>query len=156
MDPTKASISPLADHPQFLPMLVGWIQKQWPDPDRKGGAAGIALKLYDKASPRGLPLTLMVMKDKYPVGFVSLIHYEIPARKGLAHWVNALYVDMPFRRSGLASRLLGEVEKKAASLGLKELHAYTDQTSLYLRAGWKLMPGSEEMEKGEVIMHKVL
>ena len=130
----KISIVDLLDHPEFIPALVGWIRKEWPD-SRDDDA--IEERLCGSHRRDTLPMALVAVSDNTPIGFVSLTLYEKGIEQGRPHWIDALYVDPLRRGQGLAQRLLQEAEGKAATLGITELFALTEIPGLYHKCGWR-------------------
>jgi ribosomal protein S18 acetylase RimI-like enzyme len=84
------------------------------------------------------------------VGFVSAVHYLHPDKPRPELWINEVGVAPPYRRRGLATRLLGSVFAVARSLGCAEAWVLTDRANsaamrLYAAAGSAAAPTDHVM-----------
>ena len=70
---------------------------------------------------------------------VGVIENDFHNRKDLAPNLCALYVDKPYRRLGIAKKLIDKVKTKMKSLGLKKLYLVTDHIDLYEKMGWQFL-----------------
>ena len=149
----KISIVDLLDHPQFIPAVIGWIRQEWPD-SRDDGAT--EERLCGSRRPATLPVALVAISYNEPIGFVSLTLYEKGIEQGRPHWIDALYVDPPHRGQGLAQRLLGATEEKAATLGITELFALTEIPGVYHKCGRRSVEEIATAEGRDYIVNKRL
>jgi GNAT superfamily N-acetyltransferase len=149
----KISIVDLSDHPEFIPTVIGWIRQEWPD-SRDDDA--IKERLCGSRRRGTLPMALVAIYDKEPIGFVSLTLYEKGIEQGRPHWIDALYVEPLRRGQGLAQRLLQEAEEKAATLGITEFFALTEIPGLYHKCGWQSVEEIATPQGRDFIVNKRL
>ena len=149
----KINIVELLDHPEFISTVIGWIRKEWPD-SRDDDA--IEARLCGSRRRGTLPVALVAISDNEPIGFVSLTLYEKGIEQGRPHWIDALYVEPPHRGQGLAQRLLGTTEEKAATLGITELFALTEIPGLYNKCGWRSVEEIATPQGRDFIVNKQL
>lgn len=94
--------------------------------------------------------TIVAFDGENPVGTVSL------KRTGGYSEVKRVYVDPSFRRTGLASRLLAELEGEARRRGVRDLVLQTgvrqpEASALYEREGWTAIPPFGPYASDEVL-----
>ncbi len=73
-----------------------------------------------------------------------------PQNSEPAIWINALFVDQPYRRKGIASKLITAAEMTAAKMQISELFTYTEFASLYEGNCWITL----ESEGGNYVLVK--
>ncbi len=152
---SQCTIEDLLDHPGLIPVVIAWIQGQWPKEWQS--LESVKARLLGSHNPNQLPLALIALDAKAtPVGYVSLIQLTLKEAKGQQYWVDGLYVEVTQRGHGLGSKLLQAATSRAKNLGLDHLSAYTTSISLYARNGWSVLPGQDESASGPIIMRKSL
>lgn len=60
------------------------------------------------------------------VGYVILTRYHSVEKGGLTFFIDELYVEQPFRRSGLGQRVMGKILEIARQEGAKSLSAQAE------------------------------
>jgi GNAT superfamily N-acetyltransferase len=149
----KISIVELLDHPEFISTVIGWIRQEWPD---SRGDDAIEERLCGSRQRGMLPMALVAISGNEPIGFVSLTLYEKGIEQGRPHWIDALYVEPPHRGQGLAQRLLGATEEKAATLEITELFALTEIPGVYHKCGWRSVEEIATPQGRDFIVNKLL
>lgn len=147
----KISIVELLDHPKLIPTVIGWIRQEWPD---SRDDVAIEARLCGSRRRGTLPMALVAISGNEPIGFVSLTLYEKGIEQGRPHWIDALFVEPPHRRHGLAQRLLRAAEEKAATLEITELFALTEIPGLY--RGWHSVEEIATPQGRDYIVNKLL
>lgn len=144
-------IQELLDHPQAIPTVVSWIAIEWP---KESGSSlnKIEMRLVGNRIKNQLPLALIALMDNVPIGYVSLIHFELPDQKKQKFWVDGLYIEPSHRNRGFATQLLQAAIQKGRQLGLDHLSAYTSQVSLYSKLGWQLLDPTTQSSSESRVM----
>ena len=111
--------------------MAQWIYDEfWADKDEY--TADDLAELFALATKHDqIPLSLVAWVDQQPVGTISLIENDDSDRPHLRPWLAALYVDPPFRRIGVGSRLVNGLKQRAASMGIEAMFLGTDQPEFY-------------------------
>jgi putative hydrolase of the HAD superfamily len=150
---SQISIMELLDYPNLIPTVIVWSLQEWPKDDTSAASA-IESRLLGERRRDQLPLALIAIDGPRPVGYVSLIELQLIEAKGQRYWVDGLYVEPTYRGRGLASRLLQEGVRKATTLGLDHLSAYTTKISLYRRNGWAPVQKADLSMPGPIVMRQ--
>ncbi len=130
----------LADDPEIIPILGAWIYDEWSFLYPGKTARYIESLLRKRLNKMKLPLTLVAFQGQEPVGTVSLKASEMRSRRRLSPWVTSLYVTKSRRKTGIGSKLMNAVEKKAAELNFSKIYLLTAGALVpfYSRLGWNV------------------
>lgn len=131
----ELSIADLLHHPELRPTVAGWIHHEfWRD---KPGVtpATLEARLAEAIDPACIPLSLVAIAGGVPVGTVNLIENDDEKRPHLRPWLAALLVRPEYRGRGIGSRLVGELRRRAAALGVETMCLGTDNPGFYERLG---------------------
>jgi len=126
-------------HPGVVPVLAGWLFREWGHRSPDGSARGMASNLRERMQNDRIPMALVALSNGTPVGTVSLKAREMEIRPHYEHWLGTLYVAETSRRMGVGALLVRSIEEQARNLGLRKLYLYTrhpDAKSLYESLGW--------------------
>jgi GNAT superfamily N-acetyltransferase len=150
-------ISYLADYPQYLPTVAGWIFDEWgwemPGSTLENIQAEFSLHLNRDR----IPLTMLALADGQPAGTASIFLHDMDSRMDLTPWLAGVYVVPEFRRQGVGSQLVRAIEAAATRLQLGRLYLFTpDQEAFYARLGWSVLETVEYRHHSNVIMTKSL
>ena len=131
------AVSLLADRPDLLPVVAGWMHGQWLRP--WGVSADGALRTMQMRAQRdGLPLTLVAHQGDAALGCVSLVMDDLPATPGQTPCIAGLFVPSRERGQGIGRRLVHAAQGRAERLGLAPLSLYTvDRRGFYEALGWR-------------------
>jgi N-acetylglutamate synthase-like GNAT family acetyltransferase len=103
-----------------------------------------------------LPTTFIALRDDTLLGSASLVRQTI-TYPHLSFWLSSVYVDPRYRGGGIASALVGRVEKAAAEIGSDRIYLFTPSSEkLYAGLGWELMEYSSYRDLTLAIMSKAL
>jgi N-acetylglutamate synthase-like GNAT family acetyltransferase len=103
-----------------------------------------------------LPTTFIALRDDKLLGSASLVRQTI-THQHLSPWLSSVYVDPAHRGSGIASALVGRVERAAAEMGSEKIYLFTPSSEkLYAGLGWTLIEYSSHHGLKIAIMSKVL
>jgi GNAT superfamily N-acetyltransferase len=133
------TIAPLAEHPQWLPMLASWLEEEWPGwygPDGPGNATE---DLAEAADAGSLPVAVIALCDGVPCGMTVLRPTDAAAEQtGHAPWVGGGLVRADLRGQGIGARLLAAIEDEARRLGFATIYCSTRAAQRLLeRSGWE-------------------
>jgi GNAT superfamily N-acetyltransferase len=148
-------ITYLADYPQYVPVVAGWIFDEWgwemPGSTLESTLADFSLHLNRDR----IPLTMLALVEGQPVGTASIFMHDMDVRMDLTPWLAAVYVLPGFRGRGIGSQLVREIEAVATRVQLERLYLFTpDQEAFYARLGWSVLETVEYRQHMNVIMTK--
>ncbi len=125
----------LFERPDDLLVVAGWIYREfWRDTDVHT-AESLAGLLGQAVEEEEIPLSLVACVEGKAVGTVNLVENDDDARAHLRPWLAALYVEPEYRRRGVGSALVGELQRRAEAMGIGELYLGTDNPGFYERLG---------------------
>lgn len=144
----KYFITPLREQPELLEAMVEWFHPKWGIPKEAYRESMEDCLNTDGPVPRWY---VMLDGDQIIAG-AGVIENDFHLRRDLAPNLCALWVDEPYRKQGLAGRLLNYACNEYASMGIHTLYLSTDHTSFYERHGWEFYCmaqeyGGEEMTR---------
>ena len=127
-------IRDLVDVPEVIPILVAWYVAEWEPHYGEKGAGDAETDLVAATTSRErLPVCLVAFDaEGMPLGTASLKTESLPSHRHLSPWITALLVSPHERRHGVATELLGAVERQAAKLGFELLYVATNAMRGYL------------------------
>lgn len=128
--------------------VAEWTYGAWGHLSPAMDRAAWRIETCENAGPAGVPSTFVARWDNRPVGTASLVAHDMAVRPALTPWLASVYVRSDARGHGIASALVGHVEREARDAGLAQLYLYTpDQQRLYARLGWQ--PIEDTTYRGE-------
>jgi N-acetylglutamate synthase-like GNAT family acetyltransferase len=134
----------LADRPEFVETIAGWIYGEWPEEFAKVGFQAWLIEFGETVLRQGIPTTLVATEGDELVGTASLIASDMPTQPGLWPWLASVYVVPSARQRGIASALVDRVESEAGNLGFDRLYLQTrDRADFYRRRGWQMRERTE-------------
>ena len=155
----KVNIEYLADHPDSIAILAGWLFEEWGHRSPDGNAHGMLDTLKERLNRDKLPLALVALRDNEPLGTVSLKLKEVEIRPQYEHWLGTLFVQGSHRGKGIGSWLIEAATKEANRLGIGELYLYTrnqENERLYAKLGWTVVERVVYQDRPAVIMKRIL
>ena len=148
------AIAKLRERPELLERAAQWFHAKW----------GVPLEAYQQSMAQCLkgngpfPQWYLAADGERIVGGLGVIENDFHDRKDLAPNVCAVYVEAPYRRRGIAKKLLHCVCTDMAGLGVDTLYLLTGHTSFYERCGWEFLctaQGEGDMEPSRIYVHKI-
>ena len=104
-----------------------------------------------------IPSTLVATDGHELIASAMLVTHDKSTRKDLSPWLAGVFVKPPYRKSGIATKLIKRIEQEAVALETRVLFLYTDKESeFYARRGWKLAERCEYKGLNVTIMAKEL
>ena len=141
-------IVPLADCPAVLPVLAGWLHREWLQ--RWGLTEAEACdEMRGRLNTDAMPLAWVAQLGGRPVGTVSPVPDDPPVGPGRICCLSGLYVVPAWRRRGIGGRLCRHALAQARRLDCGPVGLYTDgHEEFYRRRGWTcetpaVIPGSD-------------
>lgn len=132
------SITSIADHAGFVPLLAEAFAREWPDWCARVGRPAVEA-LFDAGPAGSLPVVLVAHAGGELLGTVALRPWFAEEPMPETPWVRQLYVFPRHRGRGVDRILCAEVERQAAVLGFATLHAATNRIErLLIRRGWEV------------------
>jgi predicted N-acetyltransferase YhbS len=146
-------IEQLADRPDLLPIVAGWLYGEWWASVADETVESLAGRLGAHLIRDRIPLTLVASLNGDPVGTATLLAHDVGTEEWpeLSPWLAALYVAPAFRRRGIGAALVNAAVAKAKTLGVEALYLFTiGQEGFYARLGGDVVHKRAE----EVVMSK--
>jgi N-acetylglutamate synthase-like GNAT family acetyltransferase len=148
-------ITYLADYPQYLPNVAGWVFDEWGWEMPGSTLENIQAEFSMHLNRDRIPLTMLALVEQRPVGTASIFLHDMDSRMELTPWLAAVYVVPEFRGQGIGSQLVTAIEAAAIGLQLERLYLFTpDQEAFYARLGWSVLETVEYRQHANVIMTK--
>ena len=146
----------LADCVSHLPLLAQWHHEEFGYLNPANTAERYVERLNASLQKSSLPTTFIALQDDTLLGSASLVRQTI-THPHLSPWLSSVYVDPQHRGRGIASALVGRVEKAAAAMGSEKIYLFTPSSEkLYASLGWELMEYAKYNELRIAIMSKAL
>ena len=150
-------IERLADRLACVPTLAAWHHAEWGHLNAAITLEARAERLGRRATESGIPTAVVALVGDDVAGSASLVESDMDIHPELTPWLASVYVAPEFRRRGIASALVAEIERIAAEEGVATLWLWTpDQDRLYARLGWKETARERYRGLEAVIMRKEL
>jgi N-acetylglutamate synthase-like GNAT family acetyltransferase len=146
----------LADHVSHLPRLATWQHAEFGYLNPANTVERYVERLTVSLQKCDLPTTLIALRDDILLGSASLVRQTI-THQHFSPWLSSVYVNPQYRGGGIASALVGRVEKAAADMGSERIYLFTPSSEkLYAGLGWELMEYSRYRELKIAVMSKAL
>jgi len=130
----------LADRPDALPLVAGWLYNEWGHHNPANSLATVVAGLTAELNNDGLPIQVVAVLDGAVVGTAALKLHELRDRfPELRYWLGGVYVSADARGHGIAGALVRHVEQLAIDRGITVLHLQTERLDggLYARLGFQ-------------------
>jgi len=138
--PADVRIELLSEHPEYLPVLKAWFEREWPTYYGLDGPGDAAADLRGYSNVDSLPIGIVALEGDKLCGVAALRVTSIPSMSRLCPWAGAGLVPPNLRRRGTGDLLLAGLEQLAERLGHKRIFCATaTSSSLLARRGWRLL-----------------
>jgi len=95
-------------------------------------------RLKNRLNRKEIPTTIIAVEGNDVLGSAAIVKNDMRTRQELSPWLAGLYVKEKYRRKGLGSKLVLEIEKLSRELSTQKLYLYTpDQEKFYKRLNWE-------------------
>ena len=152
-------IHTLADRPEAIPLVAGWLYNEWGHHNPGNSPATVAAGLAAELSSDELPIQVVAVLNGAVVGTAALKLHELRDRfPELQNWLGSVYVSPAARGQGIAGALVRHVEQLAVDRGIAVLHLQTERLDggLYARLGFEPMEQIEHRGLAVLVMVKAL
>jgi len=121
----------LADHKDIIPTLAGWSYEEWSYLHPERTLSDVERLISERSNKEHIPISLVAIDKGKVIGMIELKTSDFKARPNLSPWLAGLYVDKLHRRKGVGTKLVHEIEKVAARLGVSKLYLFTDDAESF-------------------------
>ena len=134
----------LADYPQAIPILKDLFESEWEPYYGNNGPGDAESDLASSSNRTLLPIALIALKEGLVCGTAALKSQSVTVYPDLSPWLAALVVAPKFRKSGIGSKLIAEIESLAKTLGYVEIYVGVGEKSglsedTLLRSDWNFV-----------------
>ncbi|NBH61154.1 GNAT family N-acetyltransferase [Anaerotruncus sp. 80] len=144
-------IKTICDNPQLLVEAASWFSDKW----------GVPLEAYMESmkayigNPVGIPKWFVILDEKEStIAGAGIIENDFHQRKDLTPNLCALFVEPPYRKQGLAKKLMNFAKKETSAAGFEKLYLITDHTKFYEKCGWTFYGIIKEDDGAEIRMYE--
>jgi GNAT superfamily N-acetyltransferase len=151
----------LADHPEVIPVLKSWFEREWAPYYGPDGSGDAERDLRESCNRDELPIALVALWGDQVCGTAAVKTESVTTRTHLTPWLAALLVGAGYRRRGVGEQLIAAVEERARRLGFAYLYvgsgegSGTPETALRKR-GWEFVKKSPYYASEVSIFRKAL
>jgi len=92
-----------------------------------------ARELCKRSGKTSIPLTLVALDGKTPIGSASLVEHDLDSHPDLSPWVASVVVRSDYQRQGVGTVLMRRIEDEAVKLGINRLYLFTPDTEVFYR-----------------------
>jgi len=149
----------LADQPEAIPLVAGWLYTEWGQRDPGNSPEATAEHLATELSRDRLPIVVVAAYNGAVVGTAALKLHELRDRfPALRYWLGGVYVSAEARAHGIAGALVRHIEQLAVDRGIAVLHLQTERLDggLYAREGFEPLVQIENRGLPVLVMAKAL
>lgn len=149
------NIAPLADHAGVIDDLAALYEAEWAPYYGDSGPGDARADLLSRCNRDRLPIGLVAVEGARVLGTAAL---DRDVTTGLAPSIVGLLVTPQARRQGVATALIGTLERLARQLGYDEIFISTSiLQSLLRRQGWQKRGEVEflDNERGQVFVRNL-
>ena len=137
----------IRNHPELMEQAARWFSGKWGVP-----VEAYLASMRDSLSPEAAVPAWYVMPDERGelMAGLGVIANDFHKRPDLTPNLCALYVELPFRRQGIARRLLDHACMELARKGSRTVYLITGHTDFYEHCGFTFY-GLIEEDDGNLI-----
>lgn len=150
-------IDHLEKYPGLIPVLARWHHREWQhlNPVTYDLQARINDYQQTASDSTSLPQMLVAHLNGHALGSARLVMSDMDTHPELGPWLASLFVPPDFRRHGIATRLIAEIEVTAKQLGFDRLHLFTeDKSEMYSNLGWQEQSREKYYDRQVIVMTK--
>lgn len=143
----------LADHPNLIPTLARWFMEASPDYYTDKTLEDVVATFAPRLNRGRVPLALVALENKEPLGTVSLLEESISTHTHLTPWLAGLHVAKSRRHQGIATKLIEALIKEAAAINIKTMYIGISRAEdFYTARGWQTVDKIVYYDKPLTIM----
>jgi predicted N-acetyltransferase YhbS len=131
------TIQYLSDYPEYIKNVSRWLYDEFIHKDNKDLEYEKFNSFFQNNSKTEFPIRLIVISDENCVGTATITENDFPKRQNYTPWLGGLYVDIPYRNTGIGQKLIEFVKRAVKDLGYAELYLVTENAGQYYKKiGW--------------------
>lgn len=143
----------LADHSSAIPTIAQWVYEEWAYLHPERTYAEVERLIAEGSNKEGIPVSLVATVEGQVIGWAVLKASDFKARPNLGPWLGGLFVDKQYRKKGVGTELVREIEGLSARLGVQRLFLVTDDAEVfYSDLGWSVRERVESKGLSVVVM----
>jgi len=143
----------LADHTNAIPTIAQWAYEEWAYLHPERTYTDVERLIAEGSNKEGIPISLVATVKGKVIGWAVLKASDFKARPNLGPWLGGLFVEKQYRRKGVGTRLVREIEGLSARLGVGRLFLVTDDVEdFYSGLGWSVRERVESKGISVVVM----
>jgi len=140
----------LSNRPALFEAAANWFSAKWRVPKQ----AYLDSMAESQTSKIGVPVWYVIFDGNTIIAGLGVIANDFHKRPDLTPNLCALFVEEPYRKQGLAKRLLDHACDDLAAHGIETAYLITDHTDFYERCGWAFYTMVEEDQGGQARMYR--
>jgi N-acetylglutamate synthase-like GNAT family acetyltransferase len=145
----------LADHRDVIPTIARWSYEEWSYLHPERTLSDVKRLISEGSNKEQIPISLVAIDKGKVIGWIALKTSDFKPRPDLSPWLAGLYVDKPQRRKGVGTKLVHEIEKLAARLGVSKLYLVTDNAEkFYSKLGWSVLERTVSQGISVIVLEK--
>ena len=143
-------ITSLSKRPELFEAAADWFSAKWRVPKQ----AYLDSMAESRESKTGVPEWYVIFDGSTIIAGLGIIANDFHKRPDLTPNLCALFVEEPYRKQGLAKRLLDHACDDLAAHGIETAYLITDHTEFYEHCGWAFYTMVEEDDGGHARMYR--
>ena len=140
----------LCGQPELFRAAADWFSTKWRVPKQ----AYLDSMEEGRRSVTGVPAWYVIMDGEEILAGLGVIANDFHRRPELTPNLCALFVEAPYRRQGLARRLLDRACGDLFAHGIETAYLITDHREFYERCGWHFYTMVQEQNGGQARMYR--
>lgn len=136
--------------PDLIPILAKWHHDEWKYLNPSLTLQGRIKKMQSYFNDSAIPSTFVAINKTTVLGSAALIDSDMDTHPELSPWLASVYVDPPYRKQEVGSRLVNHLLKFSKGLNIGALYLFTpDRLSFYQKLGWTIL--NKEPYRGQTV-----
>jgi N-acetylglutamate synthase-like GNAT family acetyltransferase len=161
----EISLVPISQSPDDAARALLWALELWGDRDPNYSRqdwinfySPPADAKYESWEGNGQELVFLAKRGEELVGTIALVAFDdLEEFRYLTPWIAAFIVNPDLRGTGIGTRILCMIERKAGTLGIEALHLWTeDQSEFYGKRDYQILTSSKLGNLDIKVMRKSL
>lgn len=140
----------LSRRPELFEAAADWFSAKWCVPKQ----AYLDSMGESQTSKTGVPEWFVILDGDAIIAGLGIIANDFHKRPDLTPNLCALFVEEPYRKQGLARRLLDHACGELSAHRIETAYLITDHTDFYERCGWDFYTMVEENDGGQARMYR--
>ncbi|MDB5047352.1 MAG: family N-acetyltransferase [Fibrobacteres bacterium] len=139
----------------WIPIIAKWIYEEWSYAFPLRTLQDIQKTLFGRMNENEMPITLIAHDERGVLGTASLKASDMEILPELTPWLSSVFVHPDHRGEGVATALVGEIEKIARQQGYTKLYVFNPITQgVFEKLGWSVLQTVEYGGKELAILVK--